>query len=498
MSNIFQFGRKKQTKTEIKETIKGGGLYDEADVHGIVSYLSTMPDMDETLLAAGIYREDLRKLETDDEITACLETRREAVLATPRNFEGKDSDVTFIKENLEPMLDDVIRQIWDATPYGYSVGEAIYAKDGRRIVLDKMLFKPFEWFTPKADGDLLVRGSEEKLDTEYKFFLTRRRASYRQPYGEALLSKLYWAWYFRMQGWEHWDRWLKRYATPPLVGIAAHGKLDELRNALMRCVNAPVIALPEGSSMDVADTSGGARHFPDFEEAVTKRIQKVILGQTLTSDVGKSGSFAAAKVHDGIRDDRRVSDCKMVQSTVQRMIDALCTLNGMAKVVFTLADERALNQARAERDATLVNAGIVNLSQGYLLRAYDFEESDLEEIVEADIEGGGAAKADEKNNIKSKSKGKMQFAADDKQPRFTKAQQAIEDLGDDAIKKAGNPIDEAAIKDVIMAAESADDMLEKLAALAGGYDVANFAELAERALFTADVFGYAQADKGKL
>ncbi|MDX8383814.1 MAG: hypothetical protein R8M45_07020, partial [Ghiorsea sp.] len=107
--NIFQFGRKKQTKTAIKETIKGGGLYEEADVHGIVSYLTTMPDMDETLLAAGIYREDLRKLETDDEITACLETRREAVLATPRNFEGKDSDVAFIQENLEPMFDDLLR-----------------------------------------------------------------------------------------------------------------------------------------------------------------------------------------------------------------------------------------------------------------------------------------------------------------------------------------------------------------------------------------------------
>ncbi|MDQ7002971.1 MAG: DUF935 family protein [Ghiorsea sp.] len=186
LSNIFQFGRNKPTKTAIKETIKGGGLYGEADIHGIVSYLTTMPDLDETLLAAGIFREDLRKLETDDEITACLETRREAVLATPRNFEGKDADVAFIKENLEPMFDDVIRQIWEAVPYGYSVGEAIYAKQGRRIVLDKVLFKPFEWFTPRADGDLLVRGTEEELDTEFKFFLTRRRASYRQPYGEAL------------------------------------------------------------------------------------------------------------------------------------------------------------------------------------------------------------------------------------------------------------------------------------------------------------------------
>ncbi|MDX8382684.1 MAG: DUF935 family protein, partial [Ghiorsea sp.] len=179
-------------------------------------------------------------------------------------------------------------------------------------------------------------------------------------------------------------------------------------------------------------------------------------------------------------------DCKMVQGTVQRMIDALCTLNGMGKVVFTLADERALNQARAERDATLVNAGIVNLSQDYLLRAYDFDESDLEKIVQ--IEG----------KVVKQTKGKMQFAADNKQPRFTKAQQSIEYLGDNAIKQAPDPIDETAIKDVIMAATSADDMLEKLADLAVGYDAANFAELAERALFTADVFGYAKADQGKL
>jgi hypothetical protein len=45
-----------------------------------------------------------------------------------------------------------------------------------------------------------------------------REPTYRQPYGRALYSQLYWPWFFRKMGWQFWMKFLERWGTPFLVG----------------------------------------------------------------------------------------------------------------------------------------------------------------------------------------------------------------------------------------------------------------------------------------
>jgi hypothetical protein len=70
--------------------------------------------------------------------------------------------------------------------------------------------KPMEWFEPKNDGRLIYRpdgtGQEIEVDQVFKFFMTRRKATYKQPYGKALLTVVYWLDFFRKNGFKFWAK----------------------------------------------------------------------------------------------------------------------------------------------------------------------------------------------------------------------------------------------------------------------------------------------------
>jgi hypothetical protein len=86
-----------------------------------------------------------------------------------------------------------------------------------------------------------------------------------------------------------------------------------------------------------------------------------VLGQTLTSSIGKGGgSFAAAKVHNEVREDKRRADVRMISGTGQRLVDALWELNGFPgePPEFCMQDDVGLEQERADRDAVLVDLGV--------------------------------------------------------------------------------------------------------------------------------------------
>jgi len=195
-------------------------LYNEQAIDYLVNPLFQYADTDETLKKLGVHRKELRVLESDDEITACIETRREALISTPWRLElGKARVNNFIWQELDRMIVSTLRGAFNAVLYGYSVQEVIYEQrsDGK-IGLKEVCEKPFEWFEPKSDGRLLYRSMMnpmgEEVDKQFKFLLTIRNETYRQPYGEALLSRLYWAWMFRTNGWKFWAKNLERAGIP--------------------------------------------------------------------------------------------------------------------------------------------------------------------------------------------------------------------------------------------------------------------------------------------
>ncbi|MCL2872419.1 MAG: DUF935 domain-containing protein [Betaproteobacteria bacterium] len=456
-------------------------LFSESATDRLLNNLISMGDPDEVLRRAGITRERLRALMGDDEIMSAMETRREALMAVPWHLEGEGDAFLFVWNEWERLHDTAIRGMHGAVPYGYAVQEIVYIKrpDGR-IGFSEITAKPFEWFVPDLDGSVLYKSSKnprgEPTDPR-KFFLTVRNQEFNNRYGEALFSRLYWPWFFRQQGWRFWVKWLERFGTPMILG-KTQGDAQEMAKALAAAAQNAVAVVGNGDDVSAVAAAGGTGHFEGFDLAIAKRINKVILGQTLTSDAHDVGSYALGKVHNEVRMDRRNADIRLVSRTAQNMISTLWALNGFAgdAPVFKMEDGVGLQKERADRDAVLVNAGIVKLTDQYLYRVYDYEEGDF--AVAAQPAAAAAAP--------------LRFSA--VRPRFTREQEAIEEGIGKVLEGAGSPVADEAIKAAIRAATSPDDLNDRLSVLLSGVPPREFEEIAARAFFAADLLGYAHAE----
>lgn len=469
--------------------------------HDALMYqLTTIPDPDETLKRVGIGRSELRRrLESDDEIYGALETRRDAAIATPWRLEPLkgtgEKDKEFIWQVLEPHIDDLLRGVWTALPVGYSVVDVTYARlDGNRIGLDHVSECPVDWFTPTPRGDLYFTGrSDQPLDTTFKYLLTRRNATYANPYGEALLSRLYWPWFFRSNAWRFWMQFLERFGDPMLLGKAK--KPTDLSEALINLgLESHVIVNSDEEIKAV--TTGLAGEFDKAESALVRRVQKIVLGQTLTSDVQGGGSFAAAKVHNEVREDRRNADLRMMTKTVQRLVNALWALNRFAgpPPEFVMADGEGLEPERAERDSTLVSSGAIELTEKYFLRTYDYEPGDF--IIPARKTQGEPGGDDKSKAPELRSKPCVELSGRD---RFTPRQEELEAVIESAFRSSADadPIDGSAILKAIKAARDPEDLELRLSMLLEEKSSQEFEDILSRALMAADVLGFVQEDAGK-
>lgn len=499
-------------------------LWNDQAISQLIELFTKIPETDELLTQAGITRASLKKLETDDEIFQALRTRRESVVSTPWRFEGGDEKVAeFLQEELKPIMEQLVAGAWKAVPYGYSVMEAVYRRreDGK-IGLSTVAVKPLEWFDPRPNGELryfapdysMVEG--EVVDQVYKFFMTRVDATYQNPKGEALLSRLYWPWFFRFNGWRFWGQFLERFGQPLLVGKSSDpGKMVR---ALIRCHQDAAIGVGNNDSVEAIEPSTTGEAFDKLEAAVVRRFQKVILGQTLTSDTGKNGggSYALGQVHADVKEGLRKADIRLVRRTAQNVVNALCALNGVTKDIpeIVFADDAGLEAARATRDKDLSTIG-VKFTKEYFLDRYDLREDDFElgppksstpppgqpgQPGGADVPMGEDGQP--VNPQAGMARGPVEaliFAnrrvADPK--RFTPAQQLVEDVAGLALSQNARPLDSAKIRAAVLAASDPKDLEERLALLCQAPTAVEFQRVLEQALFAADVIGYTHSE-GKL
>lgn len=365
-------------------------LTSEIAITKILSFLAIVNDPDEILSQAGIRRHQLRKLELDDEVAQCKDTRVEAVVATPWRIEPNQTRVgKWITNVIEDHIEDMKRGVMDARFYGYSVQEIICKEVPKGIGIERLALKPMEWFAPQRDGSLRFfpddgsGGIEGIAVDSVKFLVSRCNPSYRNPYGEALLSKLWFPVTWRMEGWGMWLQFLETFGEPIVLGQMTD--YASFVTAMKAQGIRSTIAWKSVSETDKVTTINASTpgEFDRLEQAILRRIQKLILGQTLTSDIGSSGSYAAAAIHNEVRNDKRRADIRMVQQIGQQLVNTLCMINGISdQLKFIMADDSGLELGRAQRDAVLspvLAASGFKLSKEYYLRNYDYKDEDIDE-----------------------------------------------------------------------------------------------------------------------
>lgn len=480
----------KSKKGKASKALSNGSLFTQEAVSGVFSYLSKFPDNDEVLRKAGVPRHRLKVLLEDDEIGQAAETRQDALLATPYRIEPSDTpQAELLKLELDEWFYEIATAAHQALFQGYSVQEAVYQEKDTHIGLQWIGEKPMQWFEPKNDGRLILRtdgsGTEKTVDQHVKFFLTRRKATYEQPYGKALLSSLYWLHFFKQNGFKFWAKFLERFGTPILLGKCKNTETEDMSQALLRAHAQSVLAIDVEDDVQVlANGSGNAgASFEIFDSTIKRQIQKLILGQTLTSGTDGAGSRALGEVHENVRKDKLKADIRLITPTVQAVLNALCDLNGWDHHKIIIGEEqKTLNKEQADRDSVLARDLGVKFSPGYVSRAYGFEQGDIVTVGEDPQFKQFTALPKQAFNFKAQSQ------------KLSSEQQEVDELTD---AQDLSLLTNEQIKQLAADSETPVDLLFNLAKLIPDASKSQFHANLDQCLYAADVLGYVMAQNGR-
>lgn len=495
--------KEKSKKENNPQQEVGGYLYSQQAETAFMNFLTRMPDLDEVLRKAGVPRHRLSVLMYDDEIYQCVEKRQDKLESAPFRLEPAEGlPAQILQSELKKWWSELVLGTQDARWFGYSVLEAVYTKpespslfiEGPNITTfigwQWVGKKPMQWFEPKNDGRLILlqNYNDQRRDIEcnqqFKHFLTQCKPSFENPYGEALFSRLYWLWFFKGGTTKFWAKFVERFGNPLLVGKSK--MIPAMLKTLLNAHASSVASINNDESIEVlsaaSNGNGGSAAFESFDKKIERSIQKLILGQTLTSGTDGSGSRALGEVHLEVQNNKIDADIRMITSTIQAMLDALCALNGWERHLIIIGDEKSLNAPKADRDVKLKNAG-AELSNQYFQREYGLEEGDLKD----------PQAVQQFNQFSALPRQVFSFKASAN--KLSAAQQEVEELTDgqgDLQLLTNEQIQQLAAE-----SETPEDLIFNLSKLIPGATKSQFTANLDQALYAADVLGYAMAKDGQ-
>jgi phage gp29-like protein len=408
----------------------------------------------------------------------------------------------------------VIEEMMDAVAYGYSPLEVIWEADGGHWVIGDVVGKPPQWFEFDQQNRLVFKtgavGTEELPAN--RFLVARHRPSYANPYGVKVFSKCYWPVTFKKNGFRWWTVFVEKYGGAFLYGKYpnnASGQFKtELLGALEGMISDAVAIAPEGSEITIeslANKGTGSRIHAEYIEAANKEISKAVLGQTLTTDIGNAGSYAAAQAHNLVREDLAAADRRRISACFNRLAAAWTLYNYGADVAppaFEFVKDEDLQAERAKRDKELYSIGW-RPKKSYIAREYEMPEEDFDmtETPAVEEQGGAFSKSGKrsgcscgcgtpvKQNIFSKLKAALFTSKANKQR--AEDRRLMKEFRDLMLEAGQEAVDEQ-IENYADALGNAGNFEEARAALLTAYsknDYGDFAALVDEVRFAAQGLG---------
>ena len=357
------------------------------------SLANILPDPDIVLRKQGKDVRVYKELLCDPHVFACVQSRKSGVLSLEWEINrglDKDEKAEAI-ENLLKQLDihKLISDILDATQFGFQPLEIIWKRDKSGYILpEKIVAKPPEWFCFDDNNTLKFRTKENYYGEELpnkKFLLAQNNPSYNNPYGERTLSRVFWPVTFKKGGLKFWVIFTEKYGMPHLIGKHPRGATKEETNTLAdmleEMVQDAIAVIPDDSSVEIqeANKSSSAAIYEQLIDKMNAEISKAILGQTLTTEIGSTGSYAASNTHFAIRQDIIDADKKLVESVINQLIQWIYEINfSTADIpVFEMYAPEDVDLTLAQRDKILSDTG-VKFTKEYFIKNYGLEDEDFD------------------------------------------------------------------------------------------------------------------------
>jgi len=388
-------------KKDISDTpdvnITGGEHFaTRSRANDFVRLIRSLPDPDPVLRKMGKSITALQELLTDSHLESVWSVRCAATsgaewfMAPGDDSSGAQEPADAFAEELKDMdIPRIIEEMMDAVAYGYSPLEVLWAANEGRWGIGNIVGKPPQWFEFNQENKLVLKtgilGTEEL--PENRFLLVQHRPSYANPYGVKVFSKCFWPVTFKKNGFRWWTVFVEKYGGAFMYGKypANAGEMfkQELLGALEKMVADAVAIAPEGSEITItsaADKKGGSDVHSSYIQMANNEISKAVLGQTLTTEIGDVGSYAAASAHNLVREDIASADRRRISAAFNRLAAVYTFYNfgpDVAPPLFQFVKDEDLQSNRADRDVKLHQLGW-RPKKEYFIREYGMQEEDFD------------------------------------------------------------------------------------------------------------------------
>lgn len=355
-----------------------------------------LPDPDKILSENNYDYAIYRDLLLDAHLSATIQQRKSQVIQMgwELNYDGKETiknELIKILQNLP--LTEISNNILDSFLFGFAVGEVDWEMRGSKIMPVNIIYKPQEWFMfdvknvcklrKKNRGMYLFEPGEEL--PPYKFIVNRHMPSYTNPYGEKLLSRCFWPVTFKKAGIEFWELMVERFGSPNLIGRYTAGATETEKEQLLddlKAMTEDIITVMQSDQIVEWKESpkysvGGL--YENLIQFLNTEISKAILTATLTIESGSVGNYRSASVQQEMVAYLGMQDKKLVEYTINQLLDYYLELNYGEKerAKIKLNRKEGIAEFSIERDKVLKEMG-VEFTKEYYKKRYNLTEADFE------------------------------------------------------------------------------------------------------------------------
>lgn len=291
-------------------------------------------------------------LERDGDLSGMALVRRQDVAGKPFRIVRRRGNPTPLADSMKNLLeavvfdidsyDDAIEQLLAANGQGWGSGEIAWdfrrvkwkAPDGRDVGPVTLLVpRVVEWVHPKhfrsetyTDEPLLVLGSDN-ITLPYGKFIFHRGEG--QGYWERRGFMRSCIWYSAAKSWSFadWITFIHRFGIPtPYIQYTGNeaqyeefkALYEDMLNNLGKGIGA---ILPKSAAIDTLKTPEGGRGSDPHGAMVdvcNASMAVRILGGTLTTRAGNSGSYALGDVHATVQHARELADARKFSAVAKR------------------------------------------------------------------------------------------------------------------------------------------------------------------------------------
>lgn len=377
-------------KQDISTTLAGEIASRQSVNFGFGGMMMSLPNPDPISKRLGRDIEVYREIMNDPAIKGATRRRRSAVVGLEYGLEQGDASdkvMALCKTVLSRIkLRSLIRELHDASWYGYSPAEVYWEKDGGLWLPSKAVGKPPEWFGFDDNNRLCLKQNGKFTPVPpMKFITARNDPTFVNPYGVADLAAVYWLSVFRKGGLKFWLRFVDKYGQAFVVGkhprATPHTEVEKILDSLEMLSQDGVAVIPNDGSVEILESVGKGATADMFERLLKycrDEINIALLGQNQSTDASSTNASAQSGIE--VTKDIRDADGVMIAEAINQLLGYVVALNvgdNEPVPVWSMWEETDVTAQLATRDMNMQQAG-ARLTKHYFMRAYDLAEDEME------------------------------------------------------------------------------------------------------------------------